>query len=379
MNIDWVSQENTLILNPRLGADDRARMESAWRDLIDGTFRGQIGIATSGSSGDPRGRLIVIARAALLVNALSVNEHLQATAKDVWLKTLPSFHVGGLGIHARAHLSRSRVIESALERWDAEAFHSKLELSGATLLSLVPTQVYDLVSANLRAPKALRAVIIGGGRLDRDLYLKARELAWPVHLSYGLTECSSQVATSARPEDPRLFPLGHAEIRLSESGAIAIRSAALLTGQIVWHEDRAHFVDPKDHGWFQTEDRGRIESDASITVFGRAADFVKIGGEGVSLPRLEDRLAAVKSRLGLAIEAAVLAAADERLGARVVLLTDAALETANALAEKFNREVMPFERIRSVHVLTELPKSPLGKLLRVQALTQAGLKPVADL
>src|SRR5207253_1068669 len=90
---------------------------------------------------------------------------------------------------------RSKVVKGG--EWNPARTVKKWKDRKVTLTSLVPTQVFDLVSANLTAPKNLRAAVIGGGALDPSLYLKARELGWALLPSYGLTECASQVATAS--------------------------------------------------------------------------------------------------------------------------------------------------------------------------------------
>lgn len=374
MNLNWVSNDNVLLLNPRLPSDLRARYEFAWNNLVSSSFDGQIGIATSGSSGD-YGRLIAISKSSVLVSANAVNERLRATKSDIWLKTLPDFHVGGLGIHARAHLSRSRVVESRLAKWDAAEAHRELVQSGATLLSLVPTQLFDFVSLRLPAPAPLRAVVVGGGRLEETLRQDAVKLGWPVLPSYGLTECCSQVATAVHPRDPALKVLSHVDLRIGIDDRIEISSASLLTGQVVFDERlNAHFTDPTVEGWFRTEDRGFLNTDGTLMVTGRAQDFVKIGGEGVVLSRLEEKLERLRRETNFPHDAVLLAAQDDRLGAAIVIISSG---DPAKLVEKFNVEVLPFERIRAVHKVASLPRSALGKILRTQALALVGLKPVA--
>lgn len=383
---------NQLRLNPRLPEAQHNLFTRAWREHVDGRFRGQVGIVTSGSSGEGAGRLIALSETALKESAAAVNEHLRATASDVWMKTLPGFHVGGLGILVRASLSGARVVESTLERWRAEEFFRELEDSSATLLSLVPTQLFDLVMLKKRAPSRLRAVVIGGGRLVPDLYHEARGLGWPVLPSYGLTECCSQVATASLdslewvPKDvPRLRPLRHVRVRISSEGAIEISSSALLAGQIMFSADgRSWFADPKrvepdGDTWFQTEDRGRLGLSGDLVVEGRTVDFVKIGGEGVVISRLEERFEKLKLIRGIGFDAALLAADDPRLGARIVLITTGSEVETAALVEAFNRDVMPYEKIRGVHQVARIPRSALGKLLRIEALLAVGLKPLVNL
>ena len=155
--------------------------------------------------------------------------------RDVWAHALPVFHVGGLGILARAHLAGARVVAAIQKRWDPAAFLEAVEPSGATLSALVPSQLHDLVEAGLESPPSLRAVVIGGARLEPSLYRAARQRGWPCLPSYGLTETCSQVATASlaslsgdvHPE--RLPVLGHAEIRADDDERLSIRAASLLT------------------------------------------------------------------------------------------------------------------------------------------------------
>lgn len=374
-------KQNQLFLNPRLPDADRDVFERAWNELVEGRFLGQMGIATSGSSGDARGRLIILSKTALEASARAVNERLASGPHDVWFQSLPNFHVGGLSIRIRAELSGAHVAESMLKTWDVRGFGEELTRAKATLLSLVPTQVFDLVRADLRAPPGLRAVIVGGGRIESELYQQACALGWPLLLSYGLTECSSQVATASSPGDPRLRPLKHVEIRIGAGERIEIRSPALLSGQICFDvpDGAPRLLEFPAGSWFRTEDCGHLEEDGSLTVLGRSGDFVKIGGEGVAMGRLEDRLERLRRELHFQEDAAVLAANDERLGAVVVLLTTATKERAERLRENFNRDILPFERIREIHFLAELPRSPLGKLLRKQALSSCGREMVTSI
>src|SRR5205814_7177635 len=167
---------------PRMPLDEQEKLERRGRIA---RLPGHIIIATSGSSGGLK--LVALSKEAVLSSAAAVNTHLEATPSDVWCCVLPTFHVGGLGIHARAHLTGSRVISMA---WDASAFAG----CEATLASLVPAQVHDLVRAGLAPPPGLRAVLVGGGAFDRDLQQRARGLGWPVLATYGMSECCSTVA-----------------------------------------------------------------------------------------------------------------------------------------------------------------------------------------
>lgn len=341
--IDWKSNESHVLLNPRMPASERRRLEELAVDLP-----GHIWLATSGTTGAIK--LAGLSKRALLVSAAAVNRRLQSGADDVWCRPLPTFHVGGLGIHARAYLSGAAVLPLA---WDAVAFAAMHEV---TLASLVPAQVGDLVRAELIAPRRMRAIVVGGGALSGDLYRDARALGWPVLPSYGMTECASQVAT-ARDGSPELELLDHVELRIGDDGRIAIRSQALFSG----YATEGGLVDPKVDGWFVTEDLGSIDG-RTLWVEGRRGDFVKIGGESVDLSRLDRILAQVTP------DAAVLAIPDERLGSVIGL----AMTTgdSDSITEAFNARVMPFERVRRVVIVAAIPRTPLGKIIRRRLLEE---------
>lgn len=337
--IDWTSTESHVLLNPRMPAEDRARLRSYVTDLPE-----HIWLATSGTTGALK--LTALSKEAMLASAAAVNRHLQSAGSDVWCCVLPEFHVGGLGIFARAFLSGARVTRM---QWDAREFAADCEM---TLASLVPAQVSDLVRSQVRAPANLRATVVGGGALSQSLYGDARALGWPVLPSYGMTETCSQVAT-ATLESPELVLLDHVEARSERDGRLALRGESLLSGYGTEHG----FVDPKIDGWFLTEDLGSVDGNF-LRVEGRRGDFVKIGGESVDLARLDEILGAISG-----LHAAVIAVPDERLGQVIHLAVDASAD-ADKVASAFNARVHPFERARAVHRVVEIPRSPLGKLMR---------------
>ena len=343
--IDWESEESHVLLNPRMPEEERRLLQSYVVDLP-----GHLWLATSGTTGALK--LTALSKRAMLASAAAVNRHLQSDRSDVWCCVLPTFHVGGLGIYARAFLSGARVIAA---QWDPHAFAAMDEV---TLASLVPAQVRDLVSAGLRAPRQLRAIVVGGGALDTALYNDARELGWQVLPSYGMTETCSQVAT-ATLGSPELVLLDHLECRTEENGRLAFRGESLLTG----YGTGRGFVDPKIDGWFVTEDLGSVDG-ARLIVEGRRGDFIKIGGESVDLARLDAILGSVAGP-----QAAVVAVSDARLGHVIHLAVTPAVD-GDVVRAAFDERVHPFERARRVHVIPEIPRSSLGKLLRKQLLEQ---------
>ena len=333
--IDFESAESHLLLNPRMPAAEREKLESIVPSVAAHVF-----VATSGSTGALK--LVALSKQAILASAAAVNERLGVTSRDVWAAVLPSFHVGGLGVFARCHLAGARALPMV---WDARTFVE----SEATIASLVPAQVHDLITAGMTPSRNLRAVLVGGGAFGETAIARARDAGWPVLPSYGMTECCSTISI----EDGLLR---HLDARVEPDGRLAFRGASLMTGYVT----QQGLIDPKIDGWFISEDAGGVEG-RTLRIRGRVADFVKIGGESVDLGRLDRILAALAGDA-----AAIVPIPDARLGHVIHLASTIA---ADALVDAFNKRVHPFERIREVHRVDTIPRSGLGKVLRGKLLS----------
>lgn len=366
--IDWQSSKTEVLYNPRMPLSDQNKMVQAYRQYDQ--FPGHIWLATSGSSGLLK--WVVLSKEAILTSAQAVNTHLESESSDVWLNPLPFFHVGGVGIVARAALSGARVEPFLLDKWDPLVFWEQLSATKTTLTALVPTQLFDLVALNKSAPKALRAVVIGGGALSDQLYDSAVALGWRILPSYGMTECASQVATALLNEGksrgvPSLVPLNHVIIDTDENGFLKIKSRSLLSAYVYAEAEGGRLVDPKVQGWFTTEDKAILKEGRLVSA-GRGEHFIKIGGENVDLLRLEKILEEELLALHSTVDVALTSLPDERLG-HIIVLAVAGNEDISGLVKRFHSRVFPFEKIRRVYRVREIPRSPLKKVLRKELLS----------
>ncbi len=364
MNICWENSDSLLLMNPRYSIDEQNRFQRILENASN--FPAHIWLSTSGSSSP---KWVGLSKQALLISAEAVNRHLESGSQDCWIHVLPDFHVGGLSIWARAYLSGAKVCDfkqSHAGKWQPGEFYRFLQETKGTLTALVPTQLHDLLVLGYRAPSSLRAVIIGGGALLPSLYEKALTLDWPVLPSYGLTECASQVATACldswkETSIPSLHMLSHVQ-GCEKEGRLCIRGTSLLSCYAYLKEMEVQFIDPKVNGWLVTEDRGYIQN-GKLKILGRADAMIKVGGESVDLARLETHLQTLRLQLNIKAEVALVAMPDTRLGHRIHLTSSSAhIQELNFLIQQFQQTVLPFERIRKVSLVPQLPRSSLGKI-----------------
>ncbi len=367
--IDWLSTQNEILLNPRMPEGSKGELHAALSQL--GNLNSHVCFATSGTSG--KLKWVALSKSAILASAHAVNTHLNSDQSDIWLNPLPDFHVGGVGIAARGYLSQAKVVDCHFpdSKWSPIHFHKQLQQSKATLTSLVPTQVFDLVSLGLEAPKSLRAIIVGGGAMSEQVYFAAVKLGWKLLPSYGLTECASGVATAEYGSwnlspIPFLMPLDHVKLDLDENGYLKIKSNSLLTAYIEKGDEGYVLRDPKKSGWLTTEDKALFEGLKIISV-SRGEHFVKIGGESVDLLRLEKILEEEKLALQFKDDMALTALKDVRLGYRIHLAVASPIgDPVQNLVDSFHKRVHPFERVSFIHSVNKIPRSPLNKVLKTE-------------
>lgn len=391
-----------LLLNPRVPSEISSAQFSAWNQFESSEpslFVDSVGLSTSGSTSGGIGSIVVLSRRALETSALAVNRRLQARVSDVWGLALPLFHVGGYSIPLRAGFSGSQVAKFELA-WSAIDFHRWLQIEKVTLLSLVPTQLFDLVQSGLSAPASLRAIVVGGGRLDEVLHQRARTLGWPVLQSYGLTECCSQVATASVIGDGReLEVLDHVEVRTDENQKLWIRSQSLLSARITFDRDlKASLERPVTFdSWFETADRAEVTrfgfSDGVrdiLRIHGREGETVKVLGELVDLDRVRSAIERVTHGNAAYGEVAqrnwVVAIPHPRREHELVLVyessfvSDSSRATAlrSLLAElliESRTTLAPFEIPTRLMRVEKIPRSSLGKVLSSLLTDEARKRP----
>jgi O-succinylbenzoic acid--CoA ligase len=311
-----------------------------------GLFAGHHFFRTSGSSGEEK--WVALSEEALEWSARSVVEALEITSEDVLGLALPEVHVGGFGMGVRARISGARLARFE-EKWDAGNFSRWCEVEGVTVLSLVPTQVHDLVAAGCGGGKSLRVIVVGGGALENELSGQAKALGWPVVPSYGMTETCSQVATG---EGLPLLPGWEAKM---VEGCLALKGGGLLTALIRREAEGFSAIDPMVDGWFLTQDRVELGS-RGLRVLGRADRLVKVLGELVDLESLEKFW-----RTELGGDVALVARPDERRGSGLYLFFEGGDERITSI----NATLPGPARLMGWEIVARLPRSPLGKLDRV--------------
>lgn len=342
---------------------------------------------TSGTTGAPKG--VVLRHAHLVSYVLQTVDPGSAGEQDASLVCVPPYHVAGVGTVLTNTVAGRRVVH--LPDFDARAWLdvvAKEQVTGAMVVPTMLARIVEELEGTRADVPSLRSLAYGGARLPAPVLAKALEAFPEVDFvnAYGLTETSSTIAVlgpedhraAQAADDPatkarlgsagRLVPGLEAEVRDDDGSALPAGGAGELWvrgPQVSGEYLTGSVVD--DAGWFPTRDRARIDAEGYLFIEGRADDTIIRGGENIAPAEIEDVIAehpAVR-------EVAVIGLPDEEWGERLVAVV---VPRAPVVAGEIRAHVR--ERLRGSRTPDEvvvrdieLPRTPLGKLLRADLVT----------
>jgi O-succinylbenzoic acid--CoA ligase len=217
-------------------------------------------------------------------------------------------------------------------------------------------------------------VLVGGAGTPQSLLARALQAGWPVALTYGLTEATSQVATSP-PEATRAKPgsvgrpLPGVDVRIAADGEILVRGATLASSYVGRGTEALVDAD----GWHHTGDMGRQDEAGDLWIVGRRVDRIVTGGVTVDAVEVEE---ALRSHPQVA-DACVVGIPDATWGELVAAWIEpgqGALDL-DELDEHLRSRLTAAKLPRRYHVEPGLPRNPNGKVERLrvrEALGRAG-------
>ncbi len=226
-------------------------------------------------------------------------------------------------------------------------------------------------------PRKLRAAIAGGTALHQAVARRWDEVTGTrIAEGYGLTESSPLVSfnplTGRLRPDSIGIPVPGTEIALvddddapvpqGQPGELIVRGPQVMQGYWQRPDDTAQTL---KNGWLYTGDVAVMDEDGFLKIVDRKKDLVIVSGFNVYPNEVEDALA----RMDAVLEAAVVGIPDEASGeavrAYVVKNPDHPGEmTRDAVIAHCKTLLTGYKVPKSVIIRDELPKSPIGKILR---------------
>ena len=332
---------------------------------------------SSGTTGLPKG--VMLSHTNLVANLMQSQASLQVRPGEVVIGCLPFFHIYGMIVVMNLGLRNGATIVT-MPRFDLEQFLDLIENHKVTRGYVVPPIALALAkhpAIDGRDLSSMTTIMCGAAPLGAELSQAVTDrLGANVTQGYGMTETSP--VTHSIPNDPdgnksgsigppvaatecRLVdPESGQDVAVGERGELWVRGPQVMQGYLNNPEATASTVDPD--GWLHTGDIGVVEDDGYFAIVDRLKELIKYKGYQVAPAELE---ALVITHPSVA-DVAVIGVDDEEAGElpKAFIVPSGDDFDADQLMEWVAGQVSPQKRIRLVEQVTEIPKSPSGKILR---------------
>jgi malonyl-CoA/methylmalonyl-CoA synthetase len=344
-------------------------------------------VYTSGTTGPPKGA--VLPRRAIASNLDALASAWEWTEDDVVAHALPLFHVHGLILGILGPVRRGGTARH-LGRFSSEAAAAAFE-DDATVLFAVPTMYHRLAqdaADDRRVAEGLaraRLLVSGSAPLPTVEHKRIERLTGQQIVErYGMTETLMNTSIRASGERRPGYvgpPLEGIDLRLVDDdgntfdgsddetiGEIAVRGPNLFLEYLNRPDATAEAV--RD-GWFHTGDLATRAPDGYLRIVGRrATDLIKSGGFKIGAGEIEGALLEHEA----VAEAAVTGEPDPDLGERIVawvVPTKGSSAEPRELIDHVARLLTPHKRPREIRFLDELPRNPMGKVVKPRLVERA--------
>ncbi len=351
---------------------------------------------TSGTTGDPKG--VCRTHRTETLHAYLISIHLEISDDDVYLWTLPMFHVNGWGhIYAITGAGARHICTRGV---DAGEVFDRIRNEDVSYLCAAPTVLNMLGDHHAERGGAttgdnpVRVATAGAAPPEATIRTVEAEFGWELKHVYGATETGPFVTTSdakrhfeadsdERFRIKKTQGIGYlgTDVRVVDEDGADVAADGETIGEVVvrgnqvmdryWNKPEATetaFSERLD-GYYHTGDLAVVDGDGFISIQDRKKDIIISGGENISSIELEDAL----FEHDAVADAAVVPAPDERWGETpkaFVVPESGDPSDASATGEElraFVRDrVASYKTPGAVEFVADLPTTATGKIQKYE-------------
>jgi len=344
-------------------------------------------IYTAGTTGPSKG--CMLPQNYIVSLAEQVERAWERRSDDIVLTPLPLFHFNAISIAVVGTLvaGGSAVIE---RKFSVSNFWPEVRRTGATMVSMLGSLAILIANAedhpDQRGHK-LRLCAAAPMPPDTDAAWGRRFGCKTFSAGYGLTEASlismldagepNKPGAAGKPNlhdfDVRIVDDDDVPVATGEAGEIVCRpNGPNLMFAGYWNRPDAT-VEATRNLWFHTGDLGRVDDDGYLFFVDRKKDALRRRGENISSFEMEKTLYGHSALRDVAVHAVPSELGEDDVKITVVLQDDAQL-TEEELCRWMAERVPYFAIPRYVEFRDDLPRNPVGRVLKYQ-LREEGVTP----
>ena len=345
---------------------------------------------TSGSESLPKA--VPLTHANILANLRDFTRVFKFLPDDRLIGILPPFHSFGMSCTLLLPLCSGMPVAYHPNPTEGAMLARLIDAYQITLLVGTPTFLGGILRSIPSAPlegeargegyspqgtlRSLRAVITGAEKCPEAIFEMIHR-QWPalkVIEGYGITECSPVVSANdeGNPQPGtigRLLPSVEMALVDVETGCRAepgrpgmllVRGPSIFGGYLNY-EGESPFVEFEGTSWYRTGDLVLQRADGMLVFSGRLKRFVKLGGEMISLPAIEEALARVYVKPSDEEPVLAVEASPVDLNPEIVLFTIRELDREEVNNRIKESGLSPLHNIRLIRKIEKIPVLGTGK------------------
>lgn len=329
---------------------------------------------TSGTTGKPKGAALNQTNVTSNVKALA--QAWKWTEDDVFLLTLPLYHIHGIGVALCGSLFVGN-FTILRKKFVSEDVLETIQKRKVTLFMGVPTMYFKLLEVENFEKydiSSMRLFVSGSAPLSRDLFYKLKkafghEVLERAGMSESMMNFSNpydgeRIPGSVGPCLPgvkvRIVDKEFNDVPVNTEGEILIKGPNVFQG---YWDKSAYNKEVFHDGWFITGDVGKIDENNYVYIIGRSKDVIKSGGINIYPREIED----VIESMPQVMECAVVGIPDKEFGESVkayVVLNSGSTLKDDDVVNYCKEKLASFKKPKFVDFLDALPKNTMGKIIK---------------
>jgi long-chain acyl-CoA synthetase len=329
---------------------------------------------TGGTTGTPKGVMLTHENINTSSHNVAFSEH--STETDRALCFLPFNHVFG-----QMHIMNATILSCGcleiLPAFDLDRILAAMQSGRVTKLFCVPTVYARLLTLEGLKEKLgrVRYCFSAAASMAAEIVRQWKErTGLTIYEGYGLTESASAVTynhyyrhvigsigTTVPGVEVEIRDKNGNRVGQGQEGEICIRGHNIMKGYLNNLEETSFAF--WENGWFRSGDVGLLDEDGYLYIVDRIKDMIITGGENVYPREVEEVLYTRQEVEGCA----VVGLPDKEWGERVTAFIapkPGQKIVPEELRTFLKSRLSPFKVPKEYIVVSELPKSPAGKILK---------------
>lgn len=324
---------------------------------------------TTGSEKDPKA--VPLTHLNIASNIENFGSYLKIYESDIILVNLVFFHVFGLTINLWMAFYHGMTMVSYANPLDFRKIANIARDEKPTLMVGTPSFFWGYLQKSDPGDfKSIRIMAAAGDKCPetlKDGFMKKHGVA--LLEGYGATETSPVISVNShefsRPGSTgKVIP--NVQVRLEhietgeecmagEVGRIFVKGDSVMKG---YYDDPELTAESLIDGWYNTGDMGYLDEDGYLYHSGRYKRFVKVGGEMVSLVKVENTL---EKFLPAGVSCCVVDISDEIKGSSIIATVTVEVNKAEML-RKMGTELPNIALPKQFFVIKDFPMMATGKI-----------------